>query len=654
MSTEFVDDGKELGCCWHFAPQLGGSDTGFNNAMTQNFKDAPYPALIRECIQNSLDAVYDKTKPVKVEIKISQLTGLNYSKFFEIKEHIRGCRDFLNANPKAVEYYSKMESFIHPSIYSKFGYIRISDYNTQGMEYVASDDDTRAPFYAFVLSEGNSSKDGQESGGSFGFGKAAYFQISPISTILVSTLTQQNQYVFEGVSRLITHKFNGTKVCSVGFYDNNNGKPITNKEEIPRRFLRDEPGTNFYIMGLRDEPEYITNEMIPEVLRSFWYAIYSNKLIVTILDEEINASTLSHYLFKYFDGELDNRLKRELHNPIPYYLAVKEIYNTDKAKCFTENLPILGECSLFLIKNKDAKDKIIHMRRPLMLVFGKRTQTNYGVYGLFVCNNENGDKILREIENPAHNEWKASNWRNSQNKTEQKGVLALDEIEKFKLSCLQELFIDDQDSALEITGLDELLYIPDGIFIDSSDIKKNNDGGLISSDIIEDSLRIDSNSQTNNMGSVRIVSKGTTHKKSTYLDSDDIIGVGGHTLKRTRIKGGSATAGNNFKRGTIDNPGGTHKKIIPIKFRVIATNEDGNIFHNIFIYSDHNVENGEIEVVTIGEQSDDVVDLAYCNVGKVSKNFVAGIKLISNERNSIRIRFKDNMRHAIKLKAYED
>ena len=41
-----------------------------------------------------------------------------------------------------------------------------------------------------------------------------------------------------------------------------------------------------------------------------------------------------------------------------------------------------------------------------------------------VCNNENGDKILREIENPAHNEWKASNWRNSQNKTEQKGVLA--------------------------------------------------------------------------------------------------------------------------------------------------------------------------------------------------------------------------------------
>lgn len=652
MSTEFVDDGKELGCCWHFAPQLGGSDIGFNNAMTQNFKDAPYPALIRECIQNSLDAVFDKTKPVKVEIEISQLSGLNFSNFFEIKEHIRSCRDFLKENPKAVEYYSKMESFFQPSIYSKFGYIRISDYNTQGMKYVASDDDTKSPFYAFVLSEGNSSKDGQESGGSFGFGKAAYFQISPISTILVSTLTQQNQYVFEGVSRLITHKFDGTKVCAVGFYDNNNGKPITNKEEIPLRFLRNEPGTNFYIMGLRDEPEYITNEMIPEVLRSFWYAIYSNRLIVTILGEEINASSLNQYLFKYFDGELDNRLKREYHNPIPYYLAVKGVSNADNVKLFTENLPILGECSLFLIKNREAKDKIIHMRRPLMLVFGKKTQTNYGVYGLFVCNNENGDKILREIENPAHNEWKATNWRNSQNKTEQKGISALDEIEKFKSRCLKELFIDDQDSALEITGLDELLYIPEGLFINDPFVTKNDDGGLLSSDIIEDSLKIGTNSQTNNLGSVRIVNKGTTH--TSLSDSDNIIGVGGHSLKKSRTKGGSATAGNSFKRGAIDNPSGTHKKFIPIRFRVIATNEDGKIFHNIFIYSDYNIENGEIEIITIGEQSDDVIDLAYCNVGKVSKNFVTGISLISNERNSIKIRFKDNMRHAIKLKAYED
>ena len=55
----------EIGCKWHFAEQTGGTDIGPNDAMSQIFKKVPYEALVRESIQNSLDAVYDRTKPVK-------------------------------------------------------------------------------------------------------------------------------------------------------------------------------------------------------------------------------------------------------------------------------------------------------------------------------------------------------------------------------------------------------------------------------------------------------------------------------------------------------------------------------------------------------------------------------------------------------------
>ena len=71
-------------------------------------------------------------------------------------------------------------------------YIKVSDFNTTGIGY---DTDYREPaFYGFVRAAGVSNKPSANAGGSFGFGKAAYFYISPIRTIPVSTLTEKGEY----------------------------------------------------------------------------------------------------------------------------------------------------------------------------------------------------------------------------------------------------------------------------------------------------------------------------------------------------------------------------------------------------------------------------------------------------------------------------
>ena len=49
--------GREKNCTWFFADQPSGQEVGPNNAMEQNFKGHPYTSLVRESIQNSLDAV---------------------------------------------------------------------------------------------------------------------------------------------------------------------------------------------------------------------------------------------------------------------------------------------------------------------------------------------------------------------------------------------------------------------------------------------------------------------------------------------------------------------------------------------------------------------------------------------------------------------
>ena len=86
---------REQNCKWCFADQpLGGQDVGPNNAMAQNFKKHPYASLVRESIQNSLDAVADKSKPVRVVYSFKNMRWADYPEFYKIKVKILEDTDF--------------------------------------------------------------------------------------------------------------------------------------------------------------------------------------------------------------------------------------------------------------------------------------------------------------------------------------------------------------------------------------------------------------------------------------------------------------------------------------------------------------------------------------------------------------------------------
>lgn len=664
--SEYESGSPELGCYWHFAPQEGGREDGPNDAMMQNFRAKPYSALVREAVQNSLDAVLDTAQPVRVEISFSSLNAHNFTNFFNLREHIIECRDYFSWQEKAVVLYNSMAEFFSTDLRgSKIGYIRVSDFNTKGMKY--DPNSSQSPFYAFARAAGVSSKVDQQSGGSFGFGKSAYFQLSPIGSVFISSLTNNGQHAFEGVSWLCSHKFNGEKVSSVGYYDNNNGKPITELQRIPSRFQRNEPGTSFYILGFKESlKQQATEEMIEEALKSFWYAIYSNHLVIKIDNIEISSDNLDEHMLRRFPDEIDNTAKSGYLKPRPYYLAVREAGVSPKAKVFTENLPILGECTLYLIKSDTPKDKIIYMRRPLMLVYGKRTQTSYGVFGTFVCTNPIGDKILQSMENPAHDEWRPANWRDSNNRIIDKGTDAMNEIHDFIMRCYASLFSNAEDTALEITGLDELLYIPEDLIADDEDKDQEvgtptgfvkNEGVSLTTDILDKYGKQKDESDTANIGSVKIIKVGSSDDVEDEPEPDDsngiIAGIGGHSKKKSRIKGGKPTAGDAFKETKIQNSNGTYKVYLPVRFRVAAQNEDGKNYHILIIHCERDVIDGELELITIGEQTDDVVDIEYTDNGTIRDNFLTGV-VLEEGRNIVKILFKDNMRHAIKLKAYEN
>lgn len=270
---------------------------------------------------------------------------------------------------------------------------------------------------------------------------------------------------FEGVSSLCTHELENEDglFVSVGYYDNNEGEPVTNVDNIPVRFRRSEPGTNIYLLGIdASDKEAINTEMIEAVLRNFWLAIYEGRLEVVINSIEISKSNLHELMVKYFSGEHDTVRRENNYNPIPYLEAIMNAGNDNHHIMFEDTLPIIGHVRFFAFKAKKATDKILYMRKPLMLVKARRTQSSNGFYGVFICDDETGNEFLRNTENPAHNEWKSANWREN-GKIHPQGRAAIDDVDNYIIEVMERMFSSKTSEIQNIQGLEEFLYIPTAI-----------------------------------------------------------------------------------------------------------------------------------------------------------------------------------------------
>ncbi len=654
-------DNPELNCKWHFAEQLGGREDGPNDPMQDNFKKAPYASLIREAIQNSLDVVLNENEPVRVDFSIRKISLNQYPNFFELKKHIEGCISYYKNNNDAKNTYEPMLEYLDSfGKYDNFYYIKVSDYNTRGMNYMKGD--TSQPFYAFVRSAGVSSKNDATAGGSFGFGKAAYFYISPIRTIFVSTCTNKGRCFFEGVSSLCTHQLEGNnkRYVSVGYYDNNNGEPVTKIDDIPQKFQRQEAGTDICILGINgSDRDSITKEMTEAVLRNFWLAIEQKKLVVTVRDTEINFETMPALMDNFFPEENDTARREYNYNPRPYWESVHNA-NIDKNHIVIEDtLPTLGHVTFYALKKKNVTDKILYMRRLLMLVKARRTQSSNGFYGVFVCDDKYGNELLRKTENPAHNEWKSANWRED-GRVVDKGRAAIEDIEKFIINVTEQLFANRSSAVQQIKGLEDFLYIPTAVEDDDDYENESLIGDVVGSKDEEgNSLSTELNNPIQNLnddklaiGKVMI----TEDLESSLAKNKEGGILSGHGTMKKKKRGGGGLSPKRIEghfEQLEDGIQGTTLSEIPVRYRSFAYSKDGKTRHVIIIHSNYEVVNGRIDLTIGGDQTDDIVAIKDCDPKcKIEGNSLSGLQ-INKGKNMLEVVFADNMKHAVKLDAYE-
>lgn len=643
---------------WHFVanPNLNGP----NDAIHEKFRQNAYYSIVRESIQNSMDVPLNSEKPVKVKFETITINKAEHPELFSIEQHIRACLDFFTGDKQAEDLFNGMLEYLQRNDSIKI--LKVSDYNTKGMKY--EEGNPRCPFTSF-MSEGISSK-GVGSGGSFGFGKGAYYVPSKLRTILVSARFDDDRVVFQGRTRLSSHDFDGETKDFRGDFRIEPEVPVTDNNQIPLLFRRDEQGTDVFILGMEDDADFL-NKMIVSVLNNFWLAIHQDRLDVVIKTEseeiEFDEKNLEELIEKYFPEEAEPSPISNLYgwNPRSYYKAVKyakEYAGTHDAFAYREgDLPSIGSVRLYVYRKEGLPERISFMRKPAMTVEKVTNRILSDYAAVFVCDNDEGNEILRQMENAAHNEWRPENVRNVPEDQMHVYHNARLQINDFIRKELKMLSGSGSSVKMEVVGLSDFLSIPEELLDDeeavpgladstreglSSDNKTDDETGLIST--------------TNTRISVKVVPPSTSNAASAAEvgDGDDtvIIGGGGSNDDSNPEPGPSTDPGEQGGTGS-ENDNSPGLKLIPIRFRAAATKEEGVIFHNIIIHADKAYTDVLINVRAGTDNGEDVdLNIIETDHGRTNNSSINAVSLQPG-KNIIKVRFDDGIKHTLKLSAYE-
>ena len=386
---------------WRFPSRNGGMDY-VHDPSAAFFNDNPIPKLVREVIQNSLDAREPGiSEPVCVTFADTRvdrrLLGAT-----QLYKHLRSCLKRAG-DEKRTDLYELYERAVETLKDSHVRCLRITDTNTTGLAGTRWD--------ALVAQEGSVQKaDTGAPGGSYGIGKNAVFNVSDIQTVFYSThyVDVKNRKgrvdKLQGKATLMSHPNPDNPEDSlqhIGFYQDANSQPITGRREIAPFFQLNEPGAGVFIMGFNPRIDDWVGEIVRAVLQNFFYAIHHQSLIVNIEDSE-NTIRITHEelepLFERYGKDLNSRF---------YYKAIRDVERET-----TDPIKNLGSLDVYIHLNEGPK-RMAFVNRNGMLISESREKkenplppNNRSLWpdyaAVIIPSTDKLDKRMRDMENPSH------------------------------------------------------------------------------------------------------------------------------------------------------------------------------------------------------------------------------------------------------------
>ena len=398
---------------WDFPPSNGGLHYDLSDAASAHFQTDRISHVVREALQNSLDAHDSGFPAVEVLIEERKIPKTEFGGA-DLLDHLQACLDeseqsvFSNSELEAELLKRAISTLRHKNIRC----LAIIDSGTHGLR--------PENWRALVESEAAVMKQGGAPGGSRGIGKSAALTVSDLLTVFYSTryLAGRKGRIeqAQGRSRLMTHRDpnprrslgrrRGDYLQHVGFYRNRDHSPMMGVD-IPDCFrLADATGTGIFILGFNPHAENWVTSAEQAVCASFFHAIHNKKLVVTIDASEPKKKVCIDH--QNLDGILSKYTSHTSQNSLHYCRAIRD----QPAPYVTRKRGPLGSVNMYLNAG-EGPSRVAYVNRKGMLItdktdqsinpFAPRRRSIWSDYtAVIIADSDEGDTWIRSMEDPAH------------------------------------------------------------------------------------------------------------------------------------------------------------------------------------------------------------------------------------------------------------
>ncbi len=446
--------------------------------------------LVRELMQNSLDARVDKCAHIVVETgEVSIRDIYDPLRLDQLEAHINGTIDLAESTNSGTRILPKCRGQLNLLKAEACRYLKFSDYGTKGLVGVGKLDKSKA-LWKLTFDDGNPDKENGSAGG-VGVGKNATFPFSQLNTVFYVTRTGEG-YGLVGSAHLATSKIEGSNFVrepqgNFFLYDNEEDIQNANYDEIESAgldtacrlpsdiFARNTTGTDVIILGI-DGNSALDNDIWAEEFAIYaiknFYIAFSRGLVELEIKREGKAPlTVTAESCPDVIEEVE-KASEDASNPSDDFLdsieEAKRIVATYQGGTEEEGFrtielehPDLGAYTLIMNSSPSATKKSWSIYRS----FGMRTVTRDSrsqrpVYAIVIIKDKKGSDLLLESESGNHTEYDFQALGENE-EHHRKIVQSFEKMIKTEIGKFGHLNPSDTD--IELAGFSNFLSLPEGV-----------------------------------------------------------------------------------------------------------------------------------------------------------------------------------------------
>ncbi|MER8817194.1 hypothetical protein NKJ36_25055 [Mesorhizobium sp. M0142] len=387
-------------------------DEGIGHAGIENYRAKPYAGAAREVGQNSRDVAV--SLPVRLTFDLLDIPLEEVPDNGRLVATVNRClEEALRENrEKEKAFFAQAQKILAAG---RIKVLRISDFNTTGARGPATTKGT--PFYSLTRANGVSTKDREDSGGSFGIGKNAAFAISDLRTVFYSTVysdevTGSEKFLALGKSILVSHHDErGRPLRQIGYWGLPDFRAIDDRSVLPDWLHREERGTSVFVFGFREEPDW-QHRISCALIESFFPAVHEGQMEFAVDDGKIFIGRET--LAPLFEAE-EVLQAAEANGHRAEFEIARHHYRcliSPDAKNHDVFIPSLGKVRIRVFVQQELPKKICITRNGLVITdslknFGQPFD-KFPLYQDFVAVitplEAEGSSFIKKLEDPKHEE----------------------------------------------------------------------------------------------------------------------------------------------------------------------------------------------------------------------------------------------------------